>query len=42
MGDAQRQVEHKRAEEVVAAGSVDEDLRRALDVRSSVNILTVV
>ncbi|KZV87746.1 hypothetical protein EXIGLDRAFT_620250 [Exidia glandulosa HHB12029] len=32
VGDARRQVEHKRVEQVVAASNVDEDLRRALQV----------
>ncbi|KZV94138.1 hypothetical protein EXIGLDRAFT_767429 [Exidia glandulosa HHB12029] len=36
VGDARRQVEHKRVEQVVAASNVDEDLRRALQERSSV------
>ncbi|EJD52150.1 hypothetical protein AURDEDRAFT_181675 [Auricularia subglabra TFB-10046 SS5] len=34
VGDARRQVENKRVEQVVAAGNMDEDLRRALQERS--------
>jgi transcription initiation factor TFIID subunit 1, fungi type len=33
VGDTQRQVENKRVEEVVSAGSVELDLRRAIEVR---------
>jgi hypothetical protein len=33
VGDTKRQVENKRVEEVVASGSVEVDLRRALEVR---------
>ena len=33
MGDAERQVESKRVEQVVASGDVESDLRRALQVR---------
>lgn len=32
VGDAERQVEYKRVEEVVASGSVEHDLRKALEV----------
>lgn len=32
VGDTERQVESKRVEEVVASGSVEHDLRRALEV----------
>lgn len=32
MGDAERQVEFKRVEEVVASGSIEHDLRRAMRV----------
>lgn len=32
MGDAERQVEYKRVEEVVASGSIEHDLRRAMKV----------
>lgn len=35
VGDAKRQSENKRVEQVVAAGNVDEDLRRALRERSN-------
>lgn len=33
VGDTKRQVESKRVEEVVSSGSVELDLRRALEVR---------
>jgi transcription initiation factor TFIID subunit 1, fungi type len=33
VGDTRRQVESKRVEEVVSAGSVELDLRRAIEVR---------
>lgn len=33
VGDAERQVEYKRVEEVVASGSIEHDLRRAIKVR---------
>jgi hypothetical protein len=33
VGDAKRQVENKRVEEVVASGNVEADLRKALEVR---------
>lgn len=33
VGDAKRQVENKRAEEVVSSGNVEADLRKALEVR---------
>ena len=32
VGDAERQVEYKRVEEVVASGSIEHDLRRAMKV----------
>lgn len=32
VGDTKRQVESKRVEDVVASGSVESDLRRALEV----------
>ena len=35
VGDTERRVESKRVEQVVASGSVDEDLRQALEVRAS-------
>ncbi|KAH7107045.1 hypothetical protein BKA62DRAFT_685859 [Auriculariales sp. MPI-PUGE-AT-0066] len=35
VGDAKRQSENKRVEQVVAAGNVDDDLRRALQQRSN-------
>lgn len=34
VGDAKRQVENKRVEEVISAGNVEADLRKALEVRS--------
>ena len=34
VGDAERQVEYKRVEEVVASGSIEHDLRRAMKVRT--------
>lgn len=34
VGDTRRQVENKRVEQVVASGSVELDLRRALEVRT--------
>lgn len=34
VGDTKRQVENKRVEEVVSAGNVEADLRKALEVRS--------
>ena len=33
VGDTKRQVENKRVEEVVSAGSIESDLRHALEVR---------
>jgi transcription initiation factor TFIID subunit 1 len=33
VGDARRQVENKRVEEVVSSGNVETDLRKALEVR---------
>jgi transcription initiation factor TFIID subunit 1, fungi type len=35
VGDTKRQVENERAEEVVSSGSIDHDLRVALEVRLS-------
>jgi hypothetical protein len=35
VGDTQRQVENKQAEDIVAAGSVEQDLRKALEVSIS-------
>ena len=35
VGDTERRVESKRVEQVVASGSVDEDLRQALEVCAS-------
>jgi hypothetical protein len=35
VGDTQRQVENKQAEDIVAAGSVEQDLRKALEVSTS-------
>jgi transcription initiation factor TFIID subunit 1 len=35
VGDTKRQVENERAEEVVSSGSIDQDLRAALEVRFS-------
>ncbi|KAE9400552.1 TAF1 transcription initiation factor TFIID subunit TAF1 [Gymnopus androsaceus JB14] len=37
-GDAKRQVENKRVEEVISSGSVETDLRRALEERESTNV----
>ncbi|KAG6911599.1 hypothetical protein DXG01_011902 [Tephrocybe rancida] len=37
-GDAKRQVENKRVEDVVSAGSVELDLRRALEARDSTDV----
>lgn len=34
VGDAKRQVESKRVEEVVSSGNVEADLRKALEVRT--------
>ena len=34
VGDARRQVESKRVEEEVAAGNIELDLRKAIEVRS--------
>jgi len=36
VGDTKRQVENERVEEVVSSGSIDQDLRAALEVRSLV------
>lgn len=36
VGDAKRQVESKRVEEVVSSGNVEVDLRKALEVCSSI------
>jgi hypothetical protein len=33
VGDMKRQVENERVEEVVSSGSIDHDLRAALEVR---------
>ena len=33
VGDTKRQVENERVEEVVSSGSIDHDLRAALEVR---------
>ena len=33
VGDAKRQVENRRVEEVVSSGNVEADLRKALEVR---------
>ncbi|CAL1694154.1 unnamed protein product [Somion occarium] len=38
VGDTERQVESKRVEQVVAAGSVDEDLRHALEEREKTGV----
>lgn len=35
VGDTKRQVENERVEEVVSSGSIDQDLRAALEVRFS-------
>jgi hypothetical protein len=35
VGDTERQVEYKRVEEVVASGSVEHDLRKAIEVAIS-------
>lgn len=35
VGDAKRQVENRRVEEVVSSGNVEADLRKALEVRFS-------
>ncbi|KAF5388608.1 hypothetical protein D9757_004600 [Collybiopsis confluens] len=37
-GDAKRQVESKRVEEVISSGSVEADLRRALEERDATNV----
>jgi len=34
VGDAKRQVESKRVEEVVSSGNIEADLRKAIEVRS--------
>jgi len=41
VGDAERQVEFKRVEEVVASGSIEHDLRRAMKVVYSLYIVGV-
>lgn len=33
VGDAKRQVENQRVEEVVSSGNIETDLRKALEVR---------
>jgi len=38
VGDTKRQVENERVEEVVLSGSIDQDLRAALEVRFSWSI----
>ncbi|KAI0937218.1 hypothetical protein AcW1_001258 [Taiwanofungus camphoratus] len=38
VGDTERQVESKRVEEVVASGSVEHDLRRALEERENTDV----
>ncbi|KZS95904.1 hypothetical protein SISNIDRAFT_483323 [Sistotremastrum niveocremeum HHB9708] len=37
VGDAQREVEHKRVEQVVTSGTVDDELRKAIDDLSGVS-----
>jgi hypothetical protein len=40
VGDMKRQVENERVEEVVSSGSIDHDLRAALEVRASWRIIS--
>lgn len=42
VGDTKRQVENKRVEEVVSAGTVESDLRRALEVTALSSYLSCV
>ena len=41
MGEAERQAQHQRVEQVVASGSVEHDLRQALEVSSPNNFVHV-
>ncbi len=38
VGEAEREVEHQRVEQVVASGSIEQDLRHALEVRLRISI----